>query len=483
MRTSHQVIEALGLSSAVEVDELASRRRAYDCVHLGTHDLPIGTLLNLLHDEPALKPPRTGHLGNWEDIARGRAGAMDFNQAICAHDFGYPLIYSFTRTEADDSSGGDWVYLPGSLVERGKRHVLPLWTWDGTAYVRRTRDRAWFCPFVQTELDGELLPLVELHWRRMQAIPRFRFGLEAAVIVEHEADVRPMLALLLEEASQQDNPRRGLQELISHSVGTDGSIARAEIRRAGKGYWLDSYFYPSTEALVEQALVPFRATSEPREFFERIGDLPPLLPVVSNLLVGILSAIFATHYPDAGDTRACLTRPFNPHLHWGARDMAGYPPHRRGYFVERSTTRSLRRICAPLVTHFPDVDPVCIVLLPATVFMLCPTSAHPRDADLLGELFREVSQADPDHAGDASNDLQRSVQTITQAWLARRASALSPYFLNRFGVRRGVLPVGESTAGGQPLEPLGWRTLTFRQACMIVGTLHEALQAEVPACN
>ena len=152
--------------------------------------------------------------------------------------------------------------------------------------------------------------------------------------------------------------------------------------------------------------------------------------------------------------------------------MAGYPPRRNGYFIERSTTRSLRRICGALVEHFRDVDPICFLLLPAAVFMLCPSSAHPPDAELLGELFRAVEQ-DPG-----------SVEEETQAWLTRRAGALSPYFLNRFGARRGVLHVGDLPRAGWPLEPPGWRTLTFRQACMVVGALYAAVQseAEVALC-
>jgi Family of unknown function (DUF6025) len=483
MRNSLQLLESLHLTDRVAVAELTSRQRAYDCVHLGTQPLKIGKLLALLQDEPALKPPRTGHLGNWDEIALGRSGAMDFNQAICTHGFGYPLIYCFTQTEASNpetnQATGDWVYLPGSTIQQDQRQVLPLYTWDGSSYVRRSRDRALFCPFVQTEVNGSLIPLTTLHWQRMQGISGFEFGLEASAIISHTDEVKSMLGLLLEEASQRENSRRAFQDLISHAVAKDGTMTRCEIRREGKGYWLDHYYYPSTEALVESALIPFQSVTDPQQFFENIAALPPLLPVVSHFLVGIFSAIFATHYPNATPGEPPVTRPFNTHFHWGARDMAGYPPLRKGYFVEKSTTRSLRSICTALVSTFSNVDPVCILLLPASIFMLYPSNAYPQDAECLAGLFEQIHQAvvDPDNL--PIDRMQQTIETLTHNWLSHHPQKLSSYFLNRFSPRTGVLHGRDRPTQSIPQEPDGFRELTFQQACMIVGAMHTFMQAEV----
>lgn len=476
MRTPLQLIEALGLAPALRLEELAGRRRAFESLHAGLHPLPIGDLLDLLRDEPLLKPPRTGHLGNWEEIALGRAGAMDFNQAICARGLGYPLIYCFTQTEAAGPSG-DWVYLPGSLVDQGRRTELPLFSWDGRAFAPRPRDQALLCPLVQAQVEGQLVPLVELHWRRMQATPRFRFVLEAAVMVEHAAEVRELLPLLLEQASRSDNPRSLFQDLISHAVAQDGTVARCDMRREGQGYWLDDCFYPSAEDLVEHVLLLFQAVTEPRPFLARLGGLPRLLPVMSNNVARIFSILFQTHYPDAAALPAEQSRPFILHPHWGARDMAGYPPRQKGYFTARSRTRSFRIICETLMAHRPQISPICVLLLPAAVFMLCPTSAHPRDAQLLADLFRRVRAAP---VRPAAEEQQAEVERVTADWLAQHAAALSPYFLNRFYPRRGILHTAELPAASEPLEPDGFRELTLQQACMLVGALVEMAQAEVP---
>ncbi|MFT3770638.1 MAG: DUF6025 family protein [Minicystis sp.] len=469
-----QVIEALGLSSSVDVEGLASRRTAFDSVHMGMEDLPIGALLDVIRSGAAPEAPRTGHIGNWEDIALGRAGAMDFNKAICARGLGYPLVYCFTQTEAEESALGDWVYLPGSLAERGRRIALPLFTWDGVSFARRERTRALFCPLVQAEVDGALSPLVELHWRRMQRIPRFQFKLEAAVIAEHADEVRAMLALLLEEASASENPRSMFQDLISHAAARDGAVARCEIRREGAGYWVDDFHYPSTEALVEAVLIPFRAVTDPRRFFAEIASLPPFFPVLSNVVSRIFVALFTAD--GAGASRG-----LNLHLHWGARDMAGFPPRQKGYFISRSKTRSLRILCEALVKHFPDFDPLCFVLLPAAIFMLCPTSAHPGDAALLSELFRQIREEVP--AFDARRPLiaLERAEEVTRSFRARREGALSPYFLNRFRARIGVLHAGDLPAESEPVEPEGFRELTLRQACMILGALVDPSPSGGPA--
>ncbi|HEX8090779.1 MAG TPA: DUF6025 family protein, partial [Blastocatellia bacterium] len=476
-RTPLQIIAALGLSPAIDVEGLASRRQAFKSVHMGMQDLAVGALLDLLQDEIALKPPRTGHLGNWDDIAGGRAGAMDFNKAVCGRGFGYPLIYCFTQTEAEGSSNGDWVYLPGSLVSRGKREALPLFTWDGTSFTRRARDSALFCPFVQTEVDGAMLPLIELHWGRMQAIPGFGFRLEAAVIANRAPEVRQMLALLLEEASLAENPRGMFQNLISHAVAKDGKVLRCAIRKQGKGYWLEDCYYPTTEALVDHAMIPFRAVTKPREFFEAIAELPPLVPIISSSVLGrIFTALFMTHYPGINGAGARLARPFNLHLHWGARDMAGFPPRQKGYFVSRSRTRNLRLICSSLVAHFNEVNPICIVLLPASIFMLCPTSAHPRDSELLADLFRRVREVTKGCDTRQPHDMMVKIESVTHDWVAYRGDSLSSYFLQRFRARSGVLHCGDLPAESDPVEPEGFRAVTMREACMIVGALADAVR-------
>ncbi|MEU7583136.1 DUF6025 family protein [Streptomyces sp. NPDC041068] len=461
-RMSGNVLDRLGLAGSVTgTDALASGQKPYMTLHFGTLDIPVGDVLDLIRNTEGLVPPRTGHLGNWEDIALCRSGPMDFNTAICTNDYGYPLVYGFTRTEAE-SEGGDDVYLPGSLVEGGGRTALPLYTWNGRDFTRRDRSRPLFCALTQTEVDGELVPLAELHWERMKSHPALRFKQWASVVSDHADLVTDMLCLLIEEAGARQNPRAAFAELISHAVLLDGSVGRCEIRRDGDAYLLDGHRYPSARALAEAALLTVGALSEPRRFFSRMRDVPPVLPVISIQLSSVLFGLLGTHLP--GSAGLPSEDPFLTHLHWGARAMAGCPPRRGGYLARKSTVRSLRAITGPLVRDFEQVNPLCFGLLPAQIFMLCPPDTEQRDEDLIADLFTAVLAAAPDAAHDTA-----------RGWLSTHQDRLSPYLRGRFEEGRGV-PTGTALRGpAAPVEPAGFRKLTFRQACAVVGAFEEAL--------
>ncbi|MEU0332763.1 DUF6025 family protein [Streptomyces sp. NPDC006193] len=461
---SGRLLDELGLRAAAGADALAAGEKTFSPVHLGTQDVPIGTLLQLLRRDPELLPPRTGHLGNWEDIALGRSGPMDFNTAICGGGHGYPLIYGFTRTEAA-TEGGDEAYQPGSLIEQGKRDVLDLYTWDGRAFVRRDRSRPLFCPLTQAEVDGGLVPLVDLHWRRMLKIPGYRFRQWAAVLVENGPLVTDMLTLLIEQADATAKQGTRLPELISQAVRLDGDVARCDLTADGAGYLLDGYRYPSARALAEAAMVLVRALVEPAAFFEQLAGLPPVLPVMSLQLTNVLFGLLDTHHPDRRDRPAgAAESPFITHVHWGARAMAGCPPRRGGYLTRRSTVRSLRAITTPLVRRFEQARPVAFVLLPAQVFMLCPPSTSPADAALLADLFGKVRAAGPDAA-----------HATALGWLGDHREGLSGYLRGRFRSGSGVPADGALREPAVPVEPDGFRELTFRQASAVVAAFEEAL--------
>ncbi|MFC9126049.1 DUF6025 family protein [Streptomyces sp. NPDC057099] len=457
---SAHILDRLGLRRAAEADALTAGTKTFVPVHVGTHDVTIGAVLDALAADPALLPPRTGHLGNWEDIAAGRSGPMDFNTAICGGGHGYPLIYGFTRTEAA-TEGGDEAYQPGSLIERGKRHTLPLHTWDGARFVRRDRSKPLFCPLVQAEMDGQLVPLVELHRQRMSALPGYPFRHWAAILTDRAPLVTDLLTLLLEQAAAQGR-NQAFAELISQAVHLDGEVSRCDLRPDGTGYVLDGHRYPSARALAEAVMLTVRALVEPADFFARMRDLPPVLPVMSLQLTNVLFALLDVHHPDA--PAGPPESPFITHLHWGARAMAGCPPRRGGYLSRRSTVRSLRAITDPLVRHFDEAAPVAFVLLPAQAFMLCPPSTAPDDVELLAELFRGVRAAGPEAAYDT-----------TLAWLDSHRDRLSEYLRGRFRSGSGVPADNTLREAAVPVEPEGFRELTFRQACGAVAAFEEVL--------
>lgn len=469
-RTPFELVDALGLADAIDRGAMGDRQVPFKAVAMGARDLRIGTLLHVITTDHGLRPPRTGHIGNWSNIARGRAGAMDFNLAICAPKYGYPLLYGFNQTEAETEMvrTGDWGYLPGSLVERDERVLLSLRAWNGREFASCGRLQSRFTPLIQAEYDGGLQPLTDIHRQRLAVIPNFEFAFEQEIIADHAALLRPMLTILIEEArSRSTNARRAFAELISHVVALDGTVTRAELVPDGKGYKLCDTFFPSTDALVDMVFEPFNAVAKPRDFMERIGSLPWHLPLLSNLLITTLSAVLETHYPNTGTAPTRGVGPITLHPHWGGRDMAGYPPRSKGYLFDDGKLRGLKSICRTLVANFSNVKPLGFILLPAAVFLLCPASTHPIDAELLSKLFRRVLREVED------DDPQAPVEAITRDWYESNHLRLSSYFLSRFGPRCGGLGLSHAPVSSQPIEPEGFRDLTLRQASMMTGALFE----------
>jgi hypothetical protein len=312
---------------------------------------------------------------------------------------------------------------------------------------------------VQAKVDGELRPLVEIHAERLRKIPGYNFKLNPEFIVANRSQIAEMLKVLLLKASQQNNSARALQELISHAVSSDGIVQKCTLRRYGESYWLNDYSYLSLDLLVETALDLFESVAEPKAFFKKIDQLPPLIPVLNVRFVRLLSAIFMTHLPDQKITLA-KKQPINVHLHWGGRDMAGFPPYRKGYFGEQTKVRTYKSIMDTLMSHFPDLSPLCFVLLPAPAFMLCPSDAHPADIYLLNDLFRKV------HESNVLSD------EVCRTWLNENYGRLSPYFRSRFvSGDVGFLDAKDRPSASKIIEPDGFRDLSFQQACTIVGEI------------
>jgi len=152
------------------------------------------------------------------------------------------------------------------------------------------------------------------------------------------------------------------------------------------------------------------------------------------------------------------------HLHWGARAMAGCPPRRNGYFGRRSRVRPMRTITAPLVAQFAAIKPICFVLLPAPVFMLCPPSTAPHDIELMTGLVASVLSAAPDDAYDTA---------------LHEIGGFSDYLARRFDDGSGVLRDGLDRAQSVPVEPDGFRELTFRQASAMVAAFEQVRNGSV----
>lgn len=456
---------------ARSMELFARRELEFDWTHMGNSEIRVGQVIDALHETPHMLPPRTGHIGNWTNIVNGRAGPRDYNHMICGSDrLGYPLLFDFNQTEADVARSGDWSYIPGSVVHRTERKALELFTWDGASFCRRDRRESFFTPFTLTPVEGQLVPLAKLHRDIFKKIGKFQFRLQSDLLARRETLVRDILYVSLEDARSQERPDQILRRILDRSVTADGRVTRTTLELSGQGFRMGGARYANTREIVDHVMLPILLAARPESIADGIKELPWQMPVISASLFVLILAVLNTHYPDVDKPTPELTRPCNPHLHWGGIPMAGYPPQDRGYFAEN--TRHLRKLFRPVIRELSKIDPVFYVLLPAGVFNLCPHDSFPDDIGYLATLMSRV-RADTDHLAGKPTEIKRRIEQIADDWLPTAEPALSGYFISRFTAAPGTVISLPAPVEGKLIMPPGFTALTLQQASMIMGVLSQ----------
>lgn len=445
------------------------RQLAFDWAHMGNAEITLGQLIATLQGEVFLSPPRTGHLGNWSNIVKGRACTHDYNNLTCGrHRIGHALIFDFNQTESDTPGLGDWSYLPGSLVDRCERRPLELLTWDGRTFRRRGRSAPRFTPFTLTSFDGHLVPLVSLHRNACRRLEHFEFRFLSQTLLRQEGLIRRVLEVLLTYARSQEKPEAVLRRLFDRRVNLDGCVERVSMKLLGRGFRMADTCYAGLEDFIDHALLPLQAAASPDDFPAQVKDLPSHMPMMAPTLLTLLEAVLNTHYPDIDGPPPGSPRPCNPHLHWGGPAMGGYQPQLRGYFAEHA--RHLRKLFRPVIDEILEVEPVFFVLLPAAIFNLCPHEALSRDVVLMDRLMTAVSRKAGPLLGRPA-EMCRCIEQTVSDWQIGARNELSPYIVNRIAPRPGVVcSLPHPIEGELALLPSFLR-LTLQQASMTMGAL------------
>lgn len=463
------LLDDLGLSRSQKLLEDFSRRNLpFEWAHMGNSGLRIHELLSALRDWSAIRVPRTGHLGNWADIMQGLSSARSYNQVICGGTkVGYPLIFDFNQTESESAGSGDWSYLPGSLLHHGRRRPLDLYSWDGREFSHRNRTEPYCAPLMLTPVGDTLIPLARLHRNNCESLTSATFTYESNVLDDHCERVGAIITLLLNEALRLEEPNQLLRRLFDRVIGRDGRILRAELGTNGTTFQIGPLRYETAADLVRDAMRLIAVAARPESLRAELGDLPEQMPFMSASLFVVLLAVLNTHHPQTGISSSSMTRPCNPHLHWGGIPMAGYPPRERGYFAEN--VRHLRKIFRVLVQFCPDIDPVFFVLLPASIFNLCPHDSFPADVAGVDMLISEILR-EGDHLTKHPHEALARIDRIVGSWLTG-GNRISSFYRSRFDPAAArTYPLPASLTGSVVLSET-FQGLTLQQACMLTGSL------------
>lgn len=437
--------------------DVLDERQAFSVLHVGESQAQISEVLAAVRPL-ASSAPRSGHIGDWTAIAGGYAGALDFNQVVVANGYGHASVHALTMTETDVD--GDRTYCPASVSCHGTKSALPLFSWNGRTFESKP-GLSLFAPFTMTRWEGRSIPLVALHKSRMVRHSQFRFQYEAETLLTFERELVDGLTALLAAAVKAQSTQL-LKCIVSSLVLLDGRMFDEPLVWDGAEFRAGNHSIGQIEHLVEKIVRLLHAVRDPDRFFSNIGRMPQVMPVISTYALTLFTALFTGL--NANGTRNKV------HLHWGARDMAGFPPYRKGYLCQSGTLRRLDRMTKVLLEHFIWAAPLKIILLPAAVFMLAPPSGYPADQILLSELADCIARtSDSPCALGAASDL-------TRIWFNDNHGRLSPYFVSRFTKHSGLFSHHQTEAHGTSVLPTAVASLPMNMACVLIGALHDAMK-------
>jgi hypothetical protein len=451
------------------VEDYTNRNLAFDWLHGGRLSMTIKELSKVI-GELESAPVRTGHLGNWQEIAAGRGCALDHNGTVCGkRKLGIPFITDFNQTENDAMNSGDVVYLPGSIINKMERNSLKIFTWDGSGFVERSRDSSYFVPFVLVPSEDELTALTTIQKRNFIAYKNTKFI--SSLVFENISLVKEIFLALFEYVRIEKNCFLKLSDLVDRSVSLDGQLFREELCYSNGCYKLGESSYASVNELISAIFLPMKAAHSPNDFFGDIKEMPKVMPFLSLALSCALDYVL-NNFQEINENAN-----FNTYFEWGAFGSAGYPPRSRGYYKQKA--RLIRIIYEILVKLMPEINPVLFILLPSSIFNLLPNSAYPNDAYYVNELISLVRQAGEELENSAPDILMNRIEKIVGLWFPQYKHQLSSYYLARFTKERCIHHQTLYHEYGEAMELPQFEQLTLQEACMMMGALHKIAKEEI----
>lgn len=443
-------------------------KTGFDWLHAGKLSMPINELIAII--KLGLSPTRTGHLGNWQEMALGRACALDHNGTVCGKmNLGYPLILDLNQTENEQMETGDIVYLPGSIVNRERREKLSLFTWDGKAFIERSREISYFVPFVLTKINNRLIPLTMVHKGNISVFANTEYF--SSLFIRNIDLFKRILQSVFKYIQQTTSPVITLGDIVDRRITLQGQEIREKLHYSQGEYKIGGMSYSNYDDLIEAILLPLFAAHEPTSFFERIAFMPQIMPFLSLSFICVMGYILSNISGSKETSPAC----FKIHMEWGAFDSAGYPPRSGGYYKKKAgLIKNIYEVI--LAQKIPGVSPLLFVLLPSAIFNLLPSNNYPQDVFYIEKLLYEVLKIGEQN-NPSTDIMMKKIEKMTDAWFKTYSHELSAYYVGRFTKKRCVHHQTQyHDRGEEILLPL-FEQLTVQQACMLTGALYKSAAA------
>lgn len=471
MEKSCEMIKLLQLPEGTRKKK---KQLSFEPHNLSESNMLIKDLYKMIEDDNLVIPPRSGHIGNWNDIMDGLVRERNDNTIICGQrKLGFPLIYDLTQTENESLDAGDLTYFPGSVIEQGQRTLLPLYTWNGTEFVETNREEALFVPFTFTLVNGKLKSLNQFHYERYQRYTDKHFTMYSQSICENIDKVRATLEVLFNSILNMEEPEHEFKFIVNRAVRLDGVIVRDGIHISDDKLIVGDSVYDSKEELIEAILFAYRAANA-EVFREEVKSLPDFIPLLSNHMTIILEFMFCRKFQMyefktlGADNTGIL------HFEWGGIEMAGYAPKELGYFHRQ--IKYIRRIYNVIYENLDNIPQVHYILLPSSMFLIWPNDEYPEDINSVNNLIKMVRQEIAVEETKDAKKLYTKICETVELW-AKGDNQVSELFKKRFSDKKPPIYSANSHARkNEFLEPEEFEELTVQQATMIVSALYEHYQ-------
>lgn len=432
-------------------------------VHLGYSSVTINEFVSFIRNNPSILPARTGHLGNWQEILRGRSSALDHTYFVCKINLGYAYITDFTLTESKDLTFGDSVYLPASIVENGNRKILPLYYYnENHQWTKCSEDKSYFCPLICTVNDNSFIPLTQ---KQRDIFPKdFKVKYISDTFGKYKTEIKKIFTLLLAECTKE-NSKITPNDLVDRTVSIQGELKREKLKYSAGKFHLGDCEYKNIEHLADEMFESIFASTHLFDFIEKNAH-KKFLPFLSLPLMCVLDYIvyqYENHENINNLETIC-------YFEWGAFGSAGYPPRSKGYYSQKfPVIKQIYKIIRQNDPH--SYKKLLFILIPSTVFNLLPNSLFRNDENLLNPIFqgsKDILNKQPNLSSDI---LMKEIETFCLKNTQREK--LSWYFNKRFASQRTIQHEHEITEIGDVLITQPFANLTFQLASMILGFFAE----------
>ncbi len=432
-------------------------------IHLGYSGVTIEELITFIKNNSTLSPPRTGHLGNWQEILKGRSSALDHNYFVCKNNLGHAYITDFTLTESKDLSFGDSVYLPASIIEKGRRTFLPLYYFnENHQWTKCSEEQSYFCPFICTKNNNDLVPLTQ---KQRNIFPNeFKVKYISDTFNKYKNEIKKIFILLLSECTKE-NSKISPNDLVDRTVSLQGVLKREKLHYLSGKFLLGDYEFRNIEHLADEMFESIIASTNLFNFIETNAHKKHI-PFLSLPLMCVLDYIvyqIENHAHLKNMNTVC-------YFEWGAFGSAGFPPWSKGYYSQKFPT--IKQIYKVIHNHDPQLyKNFLFILIPSTVFNLLPNTLFKNDEILLNPIFQGGKDILIQQPNLSSDILMKEIETFCLKNVRREK--LSWYFNKRFAAQRTIQHEHEINELGDVFNTQAFSNLTFQLASMILGFFAE----------